>query len=109
MQWTSPAGTPMQIAATAPEFPWSDLAQALMPNGSSLDYVADSPYRGATATTASASRRTTGTARLFLAGAGARLLRAGRRSTIRTANLISWNTFNSTGGPYDGSAAATSR
>ena len=42
--WESPGGKPMKIAATAPEFPWTDLAQALMPNGSDLDYVADSPY-----------------------------------------------------------------
>src|SRR3954449_6751539 len=45
-KWTSPGGKPMQIAATTPEFTWSDLDYALMPNGSTLDYVADSPYRG---------------------------------------------------------------
>ena len=44
--WTSPHGTPMQIAATTPEFTWSDLDYALMPNGATLDYVADAPYRG---------------------------------------------------------------
>ena len=46
--WTSPAGQPMRIAAAAPEIPWSDLAAALAPNGSTLDYVADAPYRGPT-------------------------------------------------------------
>ena len=35
----------MKIAATAPEYPWTDLAQALQPNGSNLDYVANSPTR----------------------------------------------------------------
>lgn len=44
--WTSPNGTPMRIAAAAPEIPWTDLAYSLMPNGSTLDYVADAPYRG---------------------------------------------------------------
>ena len=44
--WESPLGKPMKIAATAPEYPWSDLSQALIPNGSSLDYVANDPYRG---------------------------------------------------------------
>jgi predicted acyl esterase len=44
--WTSPAGKPMQIAAAAPSIPWTDLAYALQPNGSTLDYVADAPYRG---------------------------------------------------------------
>ena len=43
--WTSPEGKPMKIAATAPEYPWSDLAQALQPNGSSLDYVANEPVQ----------------------------------------------------------------
>jgi hypothetical protein len=42
--WTSPDGTPMQIAAAAPEIPWTDMANALMPNGATLDYVADAPY-----------------------------------------------------------------
>ena len=44
--WKSPQGKAMQIAATTPEFTWSDLDYALMPNGSTLDYVANSPYRG---------------------------------------------------------------
>ena len=44
--WTSPLGKPMSIAATVPEFTWSDLATALNPNGSSLDYVVDAPYLG---------------------------------------------------------------
>ena len=44
--WTSPGGTPMQIAAAAPNIPWTDLAYSLAPNGSTLDYVADAPYEG---------------------------------------------------------------
>jgi hypothetical protein len=44
--WTSPLGKPMQIAAAAPDIPWTDLAYSLAPNGSTLDYVADAPYRG---------------------------------------------------------------
>jgi predicted acyl esterase len=31
--WTSPAGTPLHIAAAAPTTPWSDLVSSLMPNG----------------------------------------------------------------------------
>ena len=31
--WTSPLGKPMSIAATVPEFTWSDIAYALTPNG----------------------------------------------------------------------------
>src|SRR6478609_5390264 len=44
--WKSPAGTPMEIAAAVPQWPWTDLAYSLMPNGRTLDYVADAPYRG---------------------------------------------------------------
>lgn len=44
--WMSPGGDPMRIAATAPNIPWTDLAYALAPNGSTLDYVADAPYVG---------------------------------------------------------------
>jgi predicted acyl esterase len=44
--WQSPAGTPMRIAAAAPNIPWTDLAYALSPNGSTLDYVARAPYQG---------------------------------------------------------------
>jgi len=42
--WTSPLGTPMEIAAAAPLIPWSDLAYSLVPNGATLDYRADNPY-----------------------------------------------------------------
>ena len=44
----SPAGTPLRIAGAAPELTWSDLVSALVPNGGTLDYVADAPYRGRT-------------------------------------------------------------
>ena len=44
--WTSPTGTPMRIAAAAPEIPWTDLAYSLAPNGGTLDYVTDNPYAG---------------------------------------------------------------
>ena len=44
--WESPDGKPMQIAAAAPNIPWTDLAYSLAPNGSTLDYVADAPYQG---------------------------------------------------------------
>lgn len=44
--WTSPQGTPMRIAAAAPNIPWTDLTYSLAPNGGTLDYVADASYRG---------------------------------------------------------------
>ena len=44
--WTSPLGTPMRLAAAAPFITWTDLAYSLVPNGSTLDYVADATYQG---------------------------------------------------------------
>ena len=55
--WESPAGTPMELAAAVPQWPWTDLAYSLMPNGRTLDYVADAPYRGPDGNARSASRR----------------------------------------------------
>jgi predicted acyl esterase len=44
--WRSPDGKKMSIAAATPFVPWTDLAYSLVPNGSTLDYVANAPYRG---------------------------------------------------------------
>ena len=44
--WRSPGGRKMSLAAAAPFIPWTDLGYSLTPNGSTLDYVADAPYRG---------------------------------------------------------------
>jgi hypothetical protein len=44
--WKSPGGKDLELAAAAPSITWSDLAYALAPNGSTLDYVRNSPYRG---------------------------------------------------------------
>jgi X-Pro dipeptidyl-peptidase (S15 family) len=44
--WRSTRGKRMSIGAAAPLVPWSDLAYSLVPNGSTLDYVANAPYRG---------------------------------------------------------------
>jgi hypothetical protein len=44
--WTSPEGQAMEIAAAVPQWPWTDLAYALAPNGRNLDYVTESTYKG---------------------------------------------------------------
>ncbi len=44
--WRSPRGRALRLAAATPAVPWTDLAYALVPNGSTLDYVANAPYRG---------------------------------------------------------------
>jgi hypothetical protein len=44
--WTARSGTPMSIAAIAPQAGWTDLAQAEWPNRSELDHVSYSPHNG---------------------------------------------------------------
>ena len=45
--WVSPnKGLPMRTTAAIPQAQASDIAYALIPNGSTLDYVANSPYFG---------------------------------------------------------------
>jgi len=44
--WESPEGKDMSIAVALPNIPWTDLAYALAPNGSTVDYVKDNPYAG---------------------------------------------------------------
>src|SRR3954453_12273077 len=42
--WTSAHSKPMAISRPAPNWPWSDLAGMLIPNGRTLDYLADPSY-----------------------------------------------------------------
>jgi predicted acyl esterase len=44
--WESPGHLKMEIAAAVPQWPWTDIAYALAPNGRNLDYVTESSYRG---------------------------------------------------------------
>jgi fermentation-respiration switch protein FrsA (DUF1100 family) len=46
--WESPEGEAMEIAAAVPQWPWTDIAYSLAPNGRNLDYVTNSPYKGPT-------------------------------------------------------------
>jgi hypothetical protein len=92
--WQSPNGTPMQIAAAAPEIPWTDLPYSLVPNGRTLDYVADAPYVGRSGVLKQSWENglyNSGFFSGFYAPAGA----------DPDADLVNWhNTFNN-GEPYD--------
>lgn len=41
--WTSPKGTALSLAAAYPRWPWSDLVNALLPNGRFLDFKVEPP------------------------------------------------------------------
>ncbi|MHB8719074.1 MAG: S15 peptidase family protein [Candidatus Dormibacteria bacterium] len=45
--WTSPLGVPMHLAAAAPMYPWTDLADALVQNGTAADGANGGPADGA--------------------------------------------------------------
>ncbi|MGH7722495.1 MAG: CocE/NonD family hydrolase C-terminal non-catalytic domain-containing protein [Candidatus Dormibacteria bacterium] len=46
LPWTSPRGTPMHLAAAAPMYPWTDLADALVQNGRAADGFHAGPADG---------------------------------------------------------------
>jgi hypothetical protein len=100
--WTSPLGKPMQIAATVPEFTWSDLATALNPNGSSLDYVVDAPYLGGGHRVGIQKQLWNTT----LYGAGTLLGYYAPIGTVPSADISGWKALTDTGGPFDGNPAA---
>jgi hypothetical protein len=103
--WVSPGGKPMKIAATAPEWPWTDLAQSLEPNGSNLDYVAEAPYSGMLGNHEFGIEKRAWNEDLYLDGVllGAYYATAPAEPE---ANLTEWYNFNATGGPYNGKPLA---
>ena len=98
--WTSPAGTPMSLAAAAPVAPWTDLAYALEPNGGTLDYVVDAPYRGRVGVPKQSIDNglyIVGCVFHFCAPVG----------TDPHADPTGWNTRLNAGEPYDGDPTVT--
>ncbi len=94
--WTSPAGVPMRIAAAAPRLAWSDLSAALMPNGGTLDYVADAPYAGPTGV-----RKQSWEDWLFEVGRSAYYAPEGADPD---ADIWNWHVLMAAGEPYDDAA-----
>jgi dienelactone hydrolase len=97
--WTSPQGKPMRIAATAPLFGWSDLAQSLMPNGSGLDYAAYNPYTGPNGDRRFGIEKYVWNISLY--GGGLQTGYYAPSHADPTANITAWLGVNNTGGPYD--------
>jgi predicted acyl esterase len=91
--WTSPLGTPMKIAAATPEIPWTDLAYALLPNGSTLDYVADATYQGRSGVLKYSFENA-----LYNSGLSFNYAAAGADPD---ADLRNWHTLFNNGEPYD--------
>jgi hypothetical protein len=103
VRWRSPHGTRMGIAATAPNVPWTDLAYSLTPNGGTLDYVADAPYRGRLGI-----EKQSFVNGLYLAG----LLAPGfyaPQGSDPSADLVGWKTAIEAGEPYGADVRAALR
>jgi predicted acyl esterase len=98
--WRSPGGLSMRIAAAAPEIPWTDLAYSLMPNGRTLDYVADAPY----------GNRVGVEKQSFVAGLYALGQTSGNYAPPGAdpdADLTTWFGLINAGEPYDGNPLTT--
>jgi predicted acyl esterase len=98
--WTSPMGKPMQIAATTPNIPWTDLAYSLTPNGSTLDYLADADYTGRIGV-----EKQSFVGGLYLSGLAAPGFYAPPGSDP-TADLTGWRALLEAGEPYGAGAQA---
>lgn len=97
--WTSPDGTPIELAAAIPDIPWTDLAYALLPNGRTLDYVADAPYLGPNGDARLGVMKETFVAGLFASGGVSGLYAA--PGTDPEADVITWFALVNAGDPYD--------
>ena len=104
--WKSPAGTPMELAAAVPQWPWSDLAYSLMPNGSTLDYAADSPYRGADGSAPIGVEKSSYVSGLY--GLGLASSNYAPPGTDPGADLTGWYALINAGEPYDSNPLANS-
>jgi predicted acyl esterase len=99
--WVSPVDAePMRIAGAAPSVPWTDLAYALVPNGSTLDYVTDAPYAGRFGVMKQSL--VTG---LYLSGQLSEGFYA-PQGEDPSADLTGWKALLDAGEPYDGNPAA---
>ena len=103
--WESPDGAQMELAAAVPQWPWTDLAYSLMPNGRTLDYVADAPYRGPAGTAPIGVEKASYVSGLY--GTGLAMSNYAAPGTDSGADLTPWYGLVSAGEPYDLNPSAT--
>lgn len=102
--WVSPgAGTPLRVAATLAEAAYTDLPATLAPNGSTLDYLAFSPYRGPLGDRRFGIEKQDWYEGLVSYGETKGVYAA--EGSDSSADMLGWLRFAQTGGPYDVPAA----
>lgn len=104
--WESPGGKQMELAAAVPQWPWTDLAYALMPNGATLDYVADAPYLGPDGQAPIGVEKLSYVSGLY--GLGLALSNYAVPGTDPEADLTTWYGLIDGGEPYDANPLAAS-
>jgi predicted acyl esterase len=97
--WESPEGKEMELAAAVPQWPWTDLAYSLMPNGSTLDFVADSPYKGPDGNARIGIEKASYVSGLY--GLGLGLSNYAPPGTDPEADLTAWYALINSGEPYE--------
>jgi predicted acyl esterase len=100
--WKSPGGKEMELAAAVPQWPWSDLAYSLMPNGSFLDTANDSPYLGPSGNAKIGVEKLSFVSGLY----GTGLATSNYSATDTEANLTGWYALINAGEPYDSNPLA---
>lgn len=101
VDWKSPGGKPMELAVATPSIPWTDLAYSLVPNGSTIDYLKDSPYFGRFGVMKESWVNT-----LYTIGPLAGQANYAPAGSDPAADLTGWKALLDAGEPYDGSAQA---
>ena len=102
--WTSPKGTPMHLAAAAPMYPWTDLADALVQNGRVSDGGSGVPSSGDHHLPYGVDKQT------YVAGLyadGAATAQYAAPGLDPTADLTTWNAGINAGEPYDSNPEAS--
>jgi fermentation-respiration switch protein FrsA (DUF1100 family) len=95
--WKSPGGKEMELAAAVPQWPWTDLAYSLMPNGSTLDFEPDSPYLGPNGNAKIGIEKASFVTGLY----GTGLAESNYSLTDPEANLNGWYALINSGEPYE--------
>jgi predicted acyl esterase len=102
VSWESPTHQQMEIAAAVPQYSWSDLAYALLPNGRTLDYLAENNYSGPEGSYPIGVEKASFVGGLYLTGAAL----SNYSTSDPEADIPGWYARMVAGEPYNGDPSA---